>query len=553
MSQPASTRLDALTSLRFFAAMMIVLLHTYGAFGIAPSRYNMQQGVSFFYVLSGFILTLVYPRLEGWAAVRKFMRARFARVWPAYMFALLASVVLIGYAFRPLPLLAYVAMVQSWIPLPAYFNSYNSVGWSVATEWFFYLAFPLLIINFERTWKWKLALSLLLVVAMAAICSAVPMSESAKVWELQEKFQLNKSGMMYFNPVARLFEFVLGMCVALAWRRRDATRSFSPVWGTALELVAVGVCAASMLVSMLTLFWVREKFGFAMGRWYFGSGSAPAFALLIYVVALGRGYVSRALAWRPLVLGGEISFSIYLLHGILHTTYASRQPELPTSPDWLAFFGFIGVVWLSSYVAWRFVEMPVRRLIVGGQVHGSSVVTDKAPPPRLATRLRPALAIVALVAVGVAFSASTVGPAKVARVADGEAVARTLAPGSCNLEYADTQKFVRGEPMGVATSMVMLSGWFLSRPSGRPGLPANMRMVPDAGGPSYEAPIDSWGPRKDVLEALQAVGEGNPGFRQRFDVSPLDVGSYRLHLIWQDNGRDYDCDTGQQLVIGVLS
>jgi peptidoglycan/LPS O-acetylase OafA/YrhL len=78
-------RLDQLTSLRFFAAYLIILYHSVGLFGIERIGVNLGQGVSFFFVLSGFILTYVYPRLDSWTDIRQFWRARFARIWPAYI------------------------------------------------------------------------------------------------------------------------------------------------------------------------------------------------------------------------------------------------------------------------------------------------------------------------------------------------------------------------------------------------------------------------------------------------------------------------------------
>jgi peptidoglycan/LPS O-acetylase OafA/YrhL len=60
-------QIKCLTSLRFFAAAMIVVFHSVDAFGIIQSRkiqFSLVQGVSFFFVLSGFILTFVYPSLS---------------------------------------------------------------------------------------------------------------------------------------------------------------------------------------------------------------------------------------------------------------------------------------------------------------------------------------------------------------------------------------------------------------------------------------------------------------------------------------------------------
>ena len=75
-------KLDALTSLRFFAAAMIVLVHSnpvFGAMGLAESL-PLDQGVSFFFVLSGFILAYNYPVLVGEADILAFLKARIARI-----------------------------------------------------------------------------------------------------------------------------------------------------------------------------------------------------------------------------------------------------------------------------------------------------------------------------------------------------------------------------------------------------------------------------------------------------------------------------------------
>src|SRR5579864_7801332 len=86
-------RLPALTSLRFFAALHVFVFHMY-AMKIASTAGWTRQissigyvGVSFFFVLSGFILVYTYAGRQFSAA--EFWRARFARTYPAYLFSLL--------------------------------------------------------------------------------------------------------------------------------------------------------------------------------------------------------------------------------------------------------------------------------------------------------------------------------------------------------------------------------------------------------------------------------------------------------------------------------
>ncbi len=156
---PHAEKLHPLTTLRFFAAAMIVVYHSAGLFGF-PEQFHiniyLDQAVSFFFVLSGFILTYVYPRLDTFRDCRRFWFARFARVWPAHIAAFIFFGCLLGFSVSTSTSVLVTAfnllLVQAWIPIEKIFFSYNPVSWSISTELAFYLAFPVLIRNWERTW-----------------------------------------------------------------------------------------------------------------------------------------------------------------------------------------------------------------------------------------------------------------------------------------------------------------------------------------------------------------------------------------------------------------
>jgi peptidoglycan/LPS O-acetylase OafA/YrhL len=79
--------LKALTSLRFFAAFMIFMFHlqNYDATPwLQAIGGSMRHGVSFFFVLSGFILTHVYSSREK-LDPRMFFLSRFARLYPTVL------------------------------------------------------------------------------------------------------------------------------------------------------------------------------------------------------------------------------------------------------------------------------------------------------------------------------------------------------------------------------------------------------------------------------------------------------------------------------------
>ena len=93
----------ALTSIRAFAALEVVLLHTLFELGGKPAQAlpgvvtglltKGGMAVSFFFVLSGFILAYTYCDADsGLRGTRvKFWRARFARIYPLYFLAFLVD------------------------------------------------------------------------------------------------------------------------------------------------------------------------------------------------------------------------------------------------------------------------------------------------------------------------------------------------------------------------------------------------------------------------------------------------------------------------------
>lgn len=368
-------KLDQLTSLRFFAAMMIVFHHSQGLFGIPELGANLGQGVSFFFVLSGFILTYVYPKLDSGPATWHFWKARLARIYPAYLVSLLLGFWLESYHWETPIALAHIFMVQGWIPISTYYFSYNDVAWSVSTELFFYLAFPALIFRWDRTWMLKLAASAAVLLGLFWLLNHSALPDYVAPGPGAAARAVTQHGLVYISPLTRIFEFILGMCVALAWRSK-AQPKWGPLMATAVELAVLAMCVLCMLYLARIVPWVdRSPLGHAGGLWVTHCGTLFCFAALIYVLAHGRGKLSLLLSQPSLVLLGEISFSLYLLHNMLLSYYRTLVPELGGLSNPTQFALFLGILLTASYLMWTLVEMPARRLIMGAkQIHGTPVM-----------------------------------------------------------------------------------------------------------------------------------------------------------------------------------
>ena len=359
-----TARLDQLTSLRFVAAMMIVMLHATGSFGVQKSALTLNQGVAFFFVLSGFILTYVYPQLDDGRAIRAFYRARIARIWPAHAACFVIGFVVIPYAWNTATGVANLLLVHAWIPQSRFYFSYNDVSWSVSTELFFYLLFPLLIHDFASTWRIKLAAATILVIAILCATNIMALPAYGNPGIGDQGSLVTSNGLLYANPLARLVEFVLGMCIALAWRR-SAPLARNLAAATAIEIAAALFCVASLLWLRPLADLGRDVLGTAGAAWLGHSGSVIAFGVVIFVFAKGEGAVSRLMALPALVILGEISYSIYLLHHILLYAYNANAAKFAHVPDAAALSIFLVVLFLASYLLWALVEMPGRRLLAG--------------------------------------------------------------------------------------------------------------------------------------------------------------------------------------------
>ena len=407
-------KLEPLTSLRFFAAAAIVLHHTQEVW--VPTGFwlpfLLDQAVAFFFVLSGFILTYVHPALPTRDERRRFWLARFARIWPAHAtsFALLFVLlpdpggVFTGAARGGVALLN-LAMLQAWIPVEAINFSYNSPSWSISTEFGFYLLFPFLIQRLRDTWWWKLAGTGALVAALCWLCDAIG-GRGPDAPAL--------GSLVYVNPLARAFEFTLGMCTALLLPALGARLRGRVALATAVEVAALAAMAtnAAYAASTVHAWHTGGRIGYAFALWLVHGGMCCVpFAGVVLVFACGAGWISRLLSARWLVLLGEISFTMYLLHQILLRVIRAHPAEFEAVPPWLQMLGFAALLVVASHWIWAAVERPLRaRILALGGVRASARGAREPARGALGALFAPtrrwlvleALATAAIAALGVA-------------------------------------------------------------------------------------------------------------------------------------------------------
>ncbi len=366
------TKIDPLTSTRFIAAFLIVLAHSSGPgpfgfqFGLTTTFILGSAGVSFFFVLSGFILTYTYGRLEGRVEMRNFWAARFARIWPTHALAFLLAVALLpashwAIGANPvLPALSNLTLTHAGVPVPQYYFAFNAPSWSISTEAYFYLFYPLAALALAR--RPGLVVGGAAVAALVMIVLTVALKLPS--YAVETIAQPTSHGMISIHPATRFLEFACGMAAARLWAERRGsillTRGAATLLeGAAILLVIMSVVGFQLIGDALD----ARGYPDAVTLWLRFSASAVPFAILIFVLALEAGAISRALSWRPFVILGEISFAMYMLHQIFIRFFVNHGLHAPEGMAWPTFALFSVFIVGLSYGVWVVVERPARRAL----------------------------------------------------------------------------------------------------------------------------------------------------------------------------------------------
>ncbi|KMS56671.1 hypothetical protein V474_15740 [Novosphingobium barchaimii LL02] len=261
-------------------------------------------GVSFFYILSGFILSHAYgARLAtGKPRMRSYFLWRVCRIAPLHWIMTLFFLAWLATAKGAVPGPGTIGLnfllLHAWSPDTTVHYALNGPSWSLSDELFFYAAFPWLSRVPTRLLALCLVLGLMLVTALAVM---------AMMWE--PVYSPRLEWLFYVAPPVRLADFVTGMLLYRTWQQGGGRR-----WaGTTAELcVTLAIPAAMVGFSLLALPMPL--------RWQLAY--LPLMAAAVLVFAHGRGAISVLLQGHWPVLLGEASFALYLTHRPLVTLAA---------------------------------------------------------------------------------------------------------------------------------------------------------------------------------------------------------------------------------------
>lgn len=370
--------------MRFFAAMAVVVFHLIvdhdgdgaGRFGLPNNQAPIGAcAVSFFFVLSGFILTYVYKNQLTYGRVRKFYFKRWARIWPLHLVCLIASIYVIGMVLRKtdyVMMAANLALLQSWVPDSRWVFSFNGVSWSISCEMFFYFMFPFFLIGGQKKFWIKYALLWVFVIGavigMQSLANLAPTESppsKTTVFSILDMSTWDFDRVAHFNPFLRLPEFCTGMGVGfLFFNRAENRKQRGYVFDTVVEILALSLMPLfSVVYQYFHVTWVvrnAEWGGDAIALWIQVVSMMFVFAAIIYVFSRSQGFFAKFLGSRPLVFLGDISFALYMIHFIV--IVRMDQVDWPASiySPWILGACAIGISISLSAFLYKLVEMPAK-------------------------------------------------------------------------------------------------------------------------------------------------------------------------------------------------
>lgn len=325
----------SLNGLRALSIMIVLISHALLQLRIPESYFPFSgaTGVDVFFVISGFLITLLLIREDtksGSVSLKRFYLRRAWRIFPAYFF-FLGVVAVLAYlhvlSVEPKEIVAaatYTSNIFNWASWDV------RHCWSLCVEEHFYLMWPFIFVHCGRTLAFRVAAVYALLTPVVRALLWYFFREHVELWNF---------------TFTRIDTIAIGCCLAFAATSpRVYSRIYLPptIANTAIVCCGVFLAASNYIMQEFGTRNVLVKFYFAFVS---NTVNAPVIALLVWAsVCNYKGAFGKFLNSRTLVAIGTLSYSIYLW----------QQPFFnPHSHEWFRTFPIniclLAVAALGSY------------------------------------------------------------------------------------------------------------------------------------------------------------------------------------------------------------
>lgn len=355
-----SIRYKQLDSLRGVAAMSVFLSHYLGAFSPQGTVYtilrtsilgvcfNGHASVIFFFVLSGFVLSLPFiNNPQRPLKLVEFYVKRVLRIYPAYVVILIIALCLKFYVFEP----------QGMASFPLWIKSFWTWGSNSDTTKEIIRAFMLIGPKFNHDLIDPATWSLVVEMKMSLFLPFFILIISKFNFRFNIVLFLILNVMIYNGPMEYLGIFYVGILLA----------KYRHILIARFEKFNLGILLVMTLVALLLYNSNYEYFKLdpPPGEYlkYFLRDYVIAIgSILIIVIAMAKMRVTSFFEKRPFIFLGDISYSFYLVHMPVLFTVCSIFSNKSMLSLVEIFVTALVVNLLISVLVYNFVEIPFQKL-----------------------------------------------------------------------------------------------------------------------------------------------------------------------------------------------
>lgn len=290
-------------------------------------------GVSYFFILSGFIMIVAYHRKEK-IGYLDFYRNRIARIYPLYIVGLLLYFFTRYSDVSFYKTFLYLFGIQSWIPGKALIL--NFPGWSISVEFLFYLIFPWLYNYLYSKGNKSIWIIAVLIWIGTQIFSNLYINSPAYKGPHTESHEFS-----HYFPLWHINEFLIGNIAGLLFVKNRKEKNYD---------LAVVVFFIAIILSLIFI-----PLNFHNGL------MAVFFVPVIYLISCNNGLITKVFALKPLEFLGEISYAIYIIHiPVLYIVRSVLWDYFQISESNTLFWIYMPVLMIVSAGFYQFIEKPMR-------------------------------------------------------------------------------------------------------------------------------------------------------------------------------------------------
>jgi peptidoglycan/LPS O-acetylase OafA/YrhL len=373
MQIDSKQHINALTGMRFFAAFLVLLMHfsDYIKFPdiFLPIIKAGGIGVSFFFVLSGFLLYIRYGNLFENSILKpqilKFYKSRIFRIYPAYFLGLLLVTIIHCIAStkitpNPLKDIESFGWFVNLLALQTFSSNiftqqfWNAPSWSVSTEFFFYFVFPFFLYFFTKHIQsgFNLILTIGLFLILWVLLRTLVVFGSFAGW-FDKLFWVDY--LSDRNFFWRFWEFGIGILVG----KLMIVKNFNFLQSENYRNITIGFAISTIILIAYTP-WPSNEMSQLLARvMRLAILNTIPFAIIIAVCCSGKNFLSKILDNKFILYLGECSFAIYIYHWSfwLSLEYAQKMGAIITPP--MVLFCIFGTI-IFSMASYSFYENPLK-------------------------------------------------------------------------------------------------------------------------------------------------------------------------------------------------